>query len=87
MPNFPEEFKYDDELTVRGKTLYAPDYIIEFHNGAQAHAFAFMMVMSRSRHYLLGEPMGHNATATGFACEVPIEDIVGELGFYKEVKA
>jgi len=66
---------YDEGVVVRGTNVSFDDYVVPFPIRAQAHAFAWVMVVSRRGLFMLAEPEEYASTATGFACEVGPEEI------------
>ena len=75
--DFPDPLQFDHDLVVRGNDVCHDDFVISFPIRAQALAFAWMLGMARMGYYIMAEPEAYSSTATGFALEMPPEDVVG----------
>jgi len=75
--SFPDTVEYGSDLVVRGNDVCHSDFVVSFPLRAHAHAFAWMLMEARRGYYIMSEPEGYNATATGFALEISPEELVG----------
>jgi hypothetical protein len=82
--DFPDPTEFGSDLVVRGNNVCLNDYVIVFPIRAQALAFAWMLMEARNGYYIMSEPEGYNATATGFALEMEPHEIVGPFVRHKE---